>query len=82
MVQSRIRQLLRLGAWRTSCGMGVSLSLIELVEAREKLTSDELEGLGDHLLAAVVVLVVGHDYGCVWVVGRAGVAAMAGGSRS
>jgi hypothetical protein len=55
---------------------------MSLVEAREKLTSDELEGLGDHLLTAVVVLVVGHDCGCAWIVFGAGVAAMAGGSRS
>jgi hypothetical protein len=55
---------------------------MSLVEAREKLTSDELEGLGDHLLTAVVVLVVGHDCGYAWIVVGAGVAAMAGGSRS
>jgi hypothetical protein len=61
---------------------GISLSFMSLVEAREKLTSDELEGLGDHLLTAVVVLVVGHDCGYAWIVFGAGVAAMAGGSRS
>jgi hypothetical protein len=49
----------------------------------EKLTSDELEGLGDHLVAAgIVVLVVGHVYGCVWGVFGVGVGAMAGGRRS
>jgi hypothetical protein len=53
------------------------------VEAREKLTSDELEGLGDHLVAAiVVVLVVRHVCGWVCGVFGVGVGAMAGGSRS
>jgi hypothetical protein len=49
----------------------------------EKLTCDELEGLGDHLVAAgVVVLVVGHVCGCVRGVYEGGRGAMAGGRRS
>jgi hypothetical protein len=50
-----------------------------LAEARDRLTSDKLEGLRDHLIAtALVVLGVGHDCGCVLCVCGVVVAAMAG----
>ena len=56
---------------------------LQIAEAREKLTSDELEGLGYKLLAVLVsVLVVRHDCDCVSYVFGVGGAAMAGGRRS
>lgn len=58
---------------------GVSSISSLTAEACKGLTSDELEGLGDHLLAAVVsVLVVRHDCAWSWCVFGVEVAAMAG----
>jgi hypothetical protein len=64
------------GVPAVSCS--VSPLSCSIAEAREKgLTSDELEGLGDHLtLTRVVVLVVRHVFDVLRVVFGGGVAAM------
>jgi hypothetical protein len=66
----------RSGVPAVSCS--VSHSSSSIAESREKgLTSNELEGLGDHLaLARVVVLVVRHVCDILSVVFGGGVAAM------
>jgi hypothetical protein len=79
----RSGQLLRLWGRCTSCVVGVSSRSLEIAEAQAGLTSDELEGLGHHLVAIVVsVLVVGHGCGGVSGVLGGGGAAMAGGRGS